>query len=167
MADKSVTVAVDAEREGKWWVLRLDDGGVTQVRSLGEVDEMVADYVSLTRGIPADKVDVVLGSVDPGAGMADQVAAARQARVEADRAQSIAAAAIRKTATALKRSGLAGIEVARVLGVSPQRVSQLTAPKAPVTKPIAASRRPSRGPQPRRRLSSGLQRMPQQSGRLP
>ncbi|GLY27040.1 hypothetical protein [Kineosporia sp. NBRC 101731] len=129
MTSADITVEVHAQRQGKWWVLRLDDGGTTQVKSLGDVDEMVTDYVSLMRGVPAENILVSLVSIDPGPGMAAKVKEAKQARDEADRAQEVAARAIRDTANALKNSGLAGLEVARVLGVSPQRVSQLTSKK--------------------------------------
>lgn len=125
MTRADIVVEVRAQREGKWWTLHMTDG-VTQVKSLGDVDGMVADYVSLMRDVPAERVQVVLVSIDPGSGMAAQVEGAKRAQEEAERAQKVAARAIRDTAKALKRSGLAGLEVARVLGVSPQRVSQLT-----------------------------------------
>ncbi|GAB3241797.1 hypothetical protein [Kineosporia babensis] len=124
MTSVDVTVEVSAQREGKWWVLRMADG-VTQAKSLGDVDEMVRDYVSLMRDVPAERVRVDLVSIDPGSGMAVQVEGAKRAQEEAEQAQKVAARAIRDTAKALKQSGLAGLEVARVLGVSPQRVSQL------------------------------------------
>ncbi len=128
MASTDIVVEVRVQREGKWWVLRLEDG-VTQVKSLGDVEEMVADYVSVMRDVPAEQVRVELVGIDPGDGMAAQVEGAKRAQAEAERAQKVAARAIRDTAQALKRSGLAGLEVARVLGVSPQRVSQLTSGK--------------------------------------
>lgn len=132
---KTVTVEVRAEREGRLWVLYLADGGVTQARNLGEVEAMVADYVSLTRSVPAESVRVTLTQVDPGGGLSAEIAASRQAQAEAAQAQENAAVRVRKTAKALRDRGLTGVEIAAVLGVSKQRVSQLTA--APTTSTAA------------------------------
>lgn len=134
---KTVTVEVRAEREGRLWVLHIADGGVTQARSLGEIEAMVADYVSLTRDVPAERVRVILTQVDPGGGLGDEIAAARRAQADAALAQEDSAARVRKMARDLRDRGLTGVEIAAVLGVSKQRVSQLTA--APATG--AAARR--------------------------
>jgi hypothetical protein len=118
-------VKVRAVREGRLWVLHLEDG-VTQVRNLGDVEAMVADYVSLLRGIPAEDIEVDLVEIDPGADLAQEVDAARKAQKAAATAMEAAAGRVRQAALDLKRRGLTGVEVGRVLGVSPQRVSQLT-----------------------------------------
>ncbi len=125
--DETVNVNVRAEREGRLWVLYLEDGGVTQTRKLTNLEAMVADYVSLTRDVAAKSVQVTLMSIDPGGGLADEITAAQAAQAEAARATESAAARVRDLATALLGRGLSGVEIGRVLGVSPQRVSQLTA----------------------------------------
>jgi hypothetical protein len=65
--------------------------------------------------------------VDLGDELNRRVKAATQATVDAHRAQQRAAAELRRTAAALKSRGLTGRDIAHVLSVSPQRVSQLLA----------------------------------------
>jgi DNA-directed RNA polymerase specialized sigma subunit len=129
---KKVNIEVRAEREGRLWVLHLSDGGVTQARSLGEIEAMVIDYASVTLQAEAAAVHVTVTNIDPGNGLKEEIAAARKAQAEAARAQESAANRVRSIARALKNDGLSGMEIATVLGVSKQRVSQLIAePKLP------------------------------------
>ncbi|GHH45905.1 hypothetical protein GCM10018773_36300 [Streptomyces candidus] len=65
--------------------------------------------------------------VDLGSELNERVKAATQATVDAHKAQLQAAAELRRTAAALRGHGLTGRDIAEVLGVSPQRVSQLLA----------------------------------------
>jgi hypothetical protein len=57
MTDSAAYTAI-CEREGDWWVItvpELEAGGVTQARSLGEVEATVADLVATMTGVsPAD-----------------------------------------------------------------------------------------------------------------
>lgn len=122
-------VKVRAVREGRLWVLHLADGGVTQVRRLNQIDGAVADYVSLMRDVPAGEVRVEVTEVDPGSDLVQAVNTAKAAQQAAVKATETAAALIRDAASTMKSRGLTGVEVATVLGVSPQRVSQLMARK--------------------------------------
>jgi hypothetical protein len=124
---RTIDVEVRAVREGRWWVVHIAGGGTTQARTLTQVEAMVADYVGLTRDIPAEEVYVRITDIDPGAGLADALTAARQAQADAVVAQEKAAARVRSLAKTLRERGLSGVEIALVLGVSKQRVSQLTA----------------------------------------
>ena len=60
-----------------------------------------------------------------GGGLDEETRAAREAVSAADRAQRLAAAQSRATARRLRQAGLSGRDIAKVLNVSPQRVSQL------------------------------------------
>ena len=55
-----MTYIVRAVRQGRYWALLIDDLGATQARHLGEVDEMVRDYVHCMRGVPAASVEYEL-----------------------------------------------------------------------------------------------------------
>lgn len=120
------TYHVEATREGRYWVLAIEGVGVTQARHLAEVEHMVADYIRLDRGPEAVK-DLLLTVNITVAGLEDEVAAVREEVQEAIDAQARAAARSRAVARKLKDAGLTGADTARVMGVSPQRVSQLTA----------------------------------------
>jgi hypothetical protein len=148
-------VKVEAVREGRFWVLHLDDGGVTQVRNLSDAEGMVADYVSLMHDMPPEEVLVQLVSIDPGANLAGAVEDARRAQKQAAKAMEAAAKSLRRAALDMKALGLTGVEVSKVLGVSPQRVSQLTSAKA--AQPVSAETSPTavkRGSQSRKAIKA-------------
>ncbi|HST86454.1 MAG TPA: hypothetical protein VLL08_32250 [Kineosporiaceae bacterium] len=128
---ETVNVEVQAVREGRWWVLHITGGGTTQARTLTQVEAMVADYVGLNRDVPAGAVRVTITDIDPGAGLGGALAAAREAQADAVRAQEQAAVKVRALAKTLRERGLSGAEIAIVMGVSKQRVSQLTAAATP------------------------------------
>jgi len=110
-----------ATREGRWWVIEVEGVGATQGRSVSEAREMARDLVSTMLDVSVDGVDVNIEFLVPGV----EVRAAREAVAEATKAQVRAARVSRQAAAKLREAGLTGRDAAEVLGVSPQRVSQL------------------------------------------
>ncbi len=119
------TYQVTARRWERGWELHIEGVGVTQCRRLTEAEEMVRDYLALDTGADPDSLDVVITPVVDA-----DVAETRRAVEAAMRAQRMAAARSRATARRLRSLGLSGREIAMVLGVSPQRVSQLSKEQA-------------------------------------
>ncbi|MQA83330.1 MAG: hypothetical protein GEV03_01535 [Streptosporangiales bacterium] len=115
---------VRARRWARGWELHVEGVGVTQSRSLSDAEMMVRDYIALDTGMPEDSFDVEI-TPEVGGQLGEELASARRATREAARAQLEAAERSRRVARQLVRAGLSGREVAAVLGVSPQRVSQL------------------------------------------
>jgi thioesterase domain-containing protein len=134
MTGQTTRVEVRVEREGRLWVLRISGVGVTQARHLREVERMVADYVAIMRGVDPAAVDVTVKGINPGAALAADIAAARQAYADAAAAQAAAATQWREVAAALRGQGLTVAEIATVLEVSPQRVSQLVPARRSVSR---------------------------------
>ncbi|HSV67996.1 MAG TPA: transcriptional regulator [Mycobacteriales bacterium] len=116
-----------AERSGGWWAVRVlqQPGVFTQAKRLDQVEAMVRDALAAFLNLDPSSFDVEVVEVLPET-VADDVRQARQARQQATRAQADADAAMRRAAARLVRSGLTVRDIGRVLGVSPQRVSQLT-----------------------------------------
>lgn len=112
-----------AQREGRWWVVHVKGVGVTQGRTVREARSMAADLVRIVTGEdePRVEVDFRVGDIDATA----EAARVRQLVAEAREAQEAAGLEQRAVVHKLLRSGLTGSDVAAVLGVSPQRVSQL------------------------------------------
>lgn len=118
------TYTAHAKRWKHGWELHIDGVGVTQSKTLNDAEEMVRDYIVLDTGVAPESFNVeILPEV--GSGLDERVRAARRASAEADKMQRSAAAQSRDAARGLRKAGLSGREIAIVLRVSPQRVSQL------------------------------------------
>jgi uncharacterized protein YggE len=121
------TYNVTAVRWEHGWELHIDGVGVTQSRALGKsADRMIRDYISINRGETEGRDAEIVVTPDLGS-LSRRVAAARRKVRAAAEAQEKAAAESREVARALKAQGLSGNDIAQVLEVSPQRVSQLVA----------------------------------------
>ncbi len=118
------TYMVRARRWKHGWELHVDGVGVTQSRNLDGAEQMVRDYVeTLTNHDTAD--DAVIIQPEVGGGLDEAAKAAREAVTEAEQALRAAAARSRLVARQLRDEGLSGRDIAAILHVSAQRVSQL------------------------------------------
>ncbi|MHB1473987.1 MAG: sigma-70 RNA polymerase sigma factor region 4 domain-containing protein [Dermatophilaceae bacterium] len=119
------TYRVDARRWEHGWELHVEGVGVTQSKSLHSAARMAREYISLIEGISDEStIDVeILPKID--AALGQEVIAARKAVHELAERQREVAALSRAAAKDLAGSGLSGADIAVVLDVSPQRVSQL------------------------------------------
>jgi hypothetical protein len=118
------TYRVRAKRWEHGWELHVEGVGVTQSRTLWDAEEMARDLISRREELPGDAFAVTV-TPEIGGGLDEESRAAREAVSAADRAQRQAAAQSRATARRLRQAGLSGRDIAKVLNVSPQRVSQL------------------------------------------
>jgi predicted XRE-type DNA-binding protein len=118
------TYTVRAKRWKHGWELHIDGIGVTQSRNLGGAEQMVRDYIE-TLSDHDTAGDTVIIHPEVGGGLDEAAQAAREAMVEAEQALRTAAARSRQIAQRLKQQGLSGRDIAAILHVSAQRVSQL------------------------------------------
>ena len=123
------TYKVHAKRWARGWELHIDGVGVTQSHGLADAAGMARSYIALIRNLAADSfnVDVV---PEVGDGLDEAATAAREAVRAAVEAQRGAAASSRNVARQLKHKGLTGRDIAALLQLSPQRVSQLLRPSS-------------------------------------
>ena len=121
----SNTYRVDARRWEHGWELHVEGVGVTQSKSLHSAARIAREYISLVQSISDEStIDVeILPKIDDALGK--EVIAARKAVHEIAERQREVAALSRAAAKDLAGSGLSGADIAVVLDVSPQRVSQL------------------------------------------
>lgn len=121
------TYEVLATRYEQWWGLTVPDvaGAVSQVRRLTQADEYAREAVAFVLGVDPDSFEVTL-RVELPEDLRAAVAEARDRVAELEWSQRKAAEQSRDVARRLRAAGLSGVETATVLGVSPQRVSQLT-----------------------------------------
>jgi K+/H+ antiporter YhaU regulatory subunit KhtT len=119
-----MTYTVHAKRWEHGWELHIEGEGVTQARSLATAERQVRDYLSLLhdRDEITDEIAIV---PELGARVTRDIARARAGVRDLAEQQLRVAADSRRVAHKLADAGLRGAEIATVLGVSPQRASQL------------------------------------------
>jgi hypothetical protein len=118
------TYRVRAKRWEHGWELHIEGVGVTQSHGLKDAATMARDLISRRLDVPEDSFSVEV-TPEIGNGLDERATAARAAVRDAASAQQKAAAQSREAARLLQRAGLTGRDIAAVLQVSPQRVSQL------------------------------------------
>ena len=123
-----LNVEVTARRWEHGWELHVSDGGeplvVLPTRRLSAAERTVRDFVVEHHGVSPRSVKVRV-TVTFDNGLDAEIAAVRAAVDHAERAQRETAARSRALALRLRDAGLTGADIAVVLRVSPQRVSQL------------------------------------------
>jgi hypothetical protein len=118
------TYTVRAKRWVHGWELHIDGVGVTQSRNLGGAERMVRDYIESLTDQDTAHDDVVI-KPELGGGLDEAIQAAREAVAAADRAVRESAARSRRVVRDLIQAGLSGGDIAKIMHVSSQRVSQL------------------------------------------
>jgi predicted RNA binding protein YcfA (HicA-like mRNA interferase family)/predicted RNase H-like HicB family nuclease len=117
-----------ARRSGEWWAITVPElrGVFTQARRLDQVAGMAREAVALFLGLDAEAVTITVEPVLP-APATSAVQAVQRARVEAqaaaDRLATAQAAAVREL---VGTEHLSSRDAAAVLGISHQRVSQIS-----------------------------------------
>lgn len=116
------TYEVVARRWALGWELHIQGVGVTQSHRLTEAEAMVRDYIVMDLGEHDFEVEI---TPEMSPGIDREIHRARKATADAAEVVEAAAKRSRDVARRLRDEGLTGRDIAIVLGVSPQRVSQL------------------------------------------
>lgn len=117
---------VRVTRDGRFWLVAIPDiDGLTQARTLNEVEIMALDYIAITQDIDPESI-VLDVQIELPTEVNVHLAAARQARKEEAAARKRAADEYRRAAKALRKDGATVREIGVALGISHQRAQQLT-----------------------------------------
>ena len=118
------TYRVVARRAGDGWNLHVADVGTVPARSLAAAEKAARAHIAERTGRVDDEV---LVTVQPklDVRLGDLVQQAKTANAQLFEVSAAAAAKSRKAASALRTAGLSNVDIAAVLGISDQRVSQL------------------------------------------
>lgn len=121
------TFKVTAKRWAFGWELHVEGVGVTQSRTLLSAEDMAREYIALDLDLDIDDEDSFDVDITPelDGSLIAEAEAARHAVKEAEEHQREAAAMSRLASRRLKESGLKGEDIAAILHISKQRVSQL------------------------------------------
>lgn len=119
---------IEVERDGRWWMVRIPDlGGLTQARRISEVELMAREWIAVSTGTPINDVSVHIASITvDGRDVLGEAQHVNDLRRNASRAEQEAVAVARDYARQLTHAGVPVRDVAALLDISPQRVSQLT-----------------------------------------
>ncbi|MGJ9374352.1 hypothetical protein [Nesterenkonia sp. CF4.4] len=126
------TYTVNVDRDGTAWRIRVPEiARSTAARNLAEVEVMARDLISLVTDQEPDAFEIAI-NIEPPSPVRTIVEQAIEHRAQADEMNQLAAAEIREAAAQLRTRGVTARDTAQLLGVSPQRVSQLLSKPAKV-----------------------------------
>lgn len=117
------TYTATATHEDNWWVLDVGGIGVTQVRRLTEAHAQINGLIEAVTDAPVP--DGAAIEIRLAGELGTAVLETRNATRRAEMAQELAASATRSVVGELLEAGISKADVAVVLDVSKQRVSQL------------------------------------------
>ena len=111
--------------ESPWWVIEVDGVGTTQARSLALVETVATDMIATVLNIPESSIEVeVVAELDPA--LNDEIDSVRASLAELEALKHETAQRSRAMVRHLVDDlGIRGRDAAMLIGVSPQRVSQL------------------------------------------
>ena len=117
---------VDAYQDGKWWSLQVREmpNAISQVKSLDQADEWIREAINIVSDEPEDSFDVEIIPV-VGEELEAALAEAREFAAEQDQFQQRMVWMYRSVMLDLSKLRTKGKDIAAILKVSPQRVSQL------------------------------------------
>lgn len=126
----STTYNVTVTRDGRWWMIDIPElDGLTQARRLEDVEKAAREYIAVTTDVPLSSVQVQVTSVEAaGLNLVETKALAASMRSYRDALDKALAELYHSAAMVLTNADVPVRDVSSVLGVSHQRVSQLTAP---------------------------------------
>lgn len=120
---------VEVTRDGRWWMIHIPEiDGLTQARRIGEIEDMACSLIAISTDTPLSEIGVQVASITvPGIGdIAHTAHRIEHLRHQAEELEAKAADAAKQYARELTREGVPVRDAASLLGVSPQRISQLT-----------------------------------------
>ncbi len=121
---------IDVMRDGRWWMVHIPEiDGLTQARRLSEAETMAREYIALDQNLPLGDIKAETVSVRmDGPAFRDLLEIAREIkslRAEANEMERKATEKAQAYARSLTTYGVPVRDIAELLDISPQRVSQL------------------------------------------
>ncbi len=119
---------VEVTRDGRWWMIHVPEiDGLTQARRIGEIEDMARSLIAISTDTLLTEVGVRIASITvPGIGdIAGTAHHIEDLRHQAEELEVQVAAASKQYAQDLTRKGVPVRDAASLLGVSPQRISQI------------------------------------------
>jgi hypothetical protein len=119
---------VEVTRDGRWWMIHIPEiDGLTQARRVDEIEDMARSLIAVSTDTPLREISIRIASITvSGIGdIADTAHQVENLRRQAEELEAQAADAAKQYARELTREGVPVRDAAALIGVSPQRISQL------------------------------------------
>jgi hypothetical protein len=121
---------IEIARDGRWWMVHIPEiNGLTQARRLAEAPTMAREYIALDRGIRLREINVEVASVrmekPASRELLESARQIKDMRARANELERESAEQAREYAHWLVEHGVPVRDIAALLEISPQRVSQL------------------------------------------
>ncbi|MCH0540377.1 hypothetical protein I3F58_12515 [Streptomyces sp. MUM 203J] len=126
LASENRIYRVQATLTGRGWRLDIPESGEVWVRRLTQAMSTARDFIAERTESDPSSVNVQL-DIDLGTPLQGDKKNVVEAALEARRAQEKSSQAHKKLVRDLKKSGISGAEIALILGISRQRISQIMA----------------------------------------
>jgi hypothetical protein len=119
---------ITVTREGRWWMVEVPALDLlTQARRVSEIETMAREIIAVTRDVKMSDVEVdITAFIVDGVDMLTVINDVRAKRDAAEAAERAAGEAMRDAVRALTSHSAPVRDVGELLGVSHQRVSQLS-----------------------------------------
>ncbi|WP_240630609.1 HicB family toxin-antitoxin system [Mycolicibacterium sp. GF69] len=126
----TTTYKVEVQRDGKWWMIHIPDiDGLTQARRLNEVTDMARSLIAISTDTTFEDVDIEVASIRMDSphftellGKAEDI---QDRRSQLRQLEEGLRRDSREFAYYLHAEGVPVRDIGELLGVTPQRVSQL------------------------------------------
>lgn len=126
----TTTYKVEVQRDGKWWMIHVPDiDGLTQARRLSEVQDMARSLIAISTDTKLSDVDIDIiairlesGHIRELLGLTEDV---QNRRTQLRQLEEELLRDSREFAYYLHAEGIPVRDIAELLGITPQRVSQL------------------------------------------
>lgn len=127
MVEEMTSFTATATQDGRWWVIQCDQypGAISQVQQLAKAANIHREAISFVTELPVEDIDVVVKVALPES-VTKRLHDGDQMRLRAEEMKQQAQANISSAAIQMRAEGMTLRDIAFVLGVTYQRVYQLT-----------------------------------------
>jgi hypothetical protein len=119
---------VEVERDGRWWMIHVPEiDQITQARRINEIEDMARSLIAFSTDQPISDITVHVANICvDGVDVLEGAAQVTRLRNRAVKVEQDAVAAASDFAVRLTKADVPVRDIATLIHVSPQRVSQLT-----------------------------------------
>jgi hypothetical protein len=119
---------IEVERDGRWWMISVPEiEQLTQARRIDEIEDMARSLIAVSTDQPISDITVRIANICVnGVDVLEGAAQVTRLRHHAVEVEKSAVAASTDFATRLTKANVPVRDIAALIDVSPQRISQLT-----------------------------------------